>query len=406
MRTLVAVLLCVASGWAQVPPAAETQPAPTSRSGPSDGLLDKANSANPYISVRATEALAKFGMEAWGAVERFVERRTLYALSPQVVTWLGTLNDPRPRALLIRCLKDSEFPWRPFAVRAMAQPRSANEAVQWMPFLTDALPAVRESVILGLGAFARSPGCIMRKPLIDDLAGRLADEAFEPRLAAAEVLTALDDPRGVAMLLAALGCTRKWFDVDYGELARRRAWTALQYFDIAAPFNPSLPAAQTVDVRQSIHRALEIKTGKAITLPPPFEPDPVNVIYGLEVRSCRRGDAYIRLLADGRLVLGHYDLRTVKLPEPLFASLRKELEALRGTPDSPFFGMGGCDYECHFLPDEPGMRRFMVGLSGRPVGGRRLVELLGSALDATVGESEGDAFRDRSAPFGPDDDGS
>jgi hypothetical protein len=111
-------------------------------------------------------------------------------------------------------------------------------------------------------------------------------------------------------------------------------------------------------------------------------------------------------LADGRLVLGHYDLRTVKLPEPLFASLRKELEALRGTPDSPFFGMGGCDYECHFLPDEPGMRRFMVGLSGRPVGGRRLVELLGSALDATVGESEGDAFRDRSAPFGPDDDGS
>ena len=226
------------------------------------------------------------------------------------------------------------------------------------------------------------------------------------RLAAAEVLTALDDSRGVAMLLAALGCTRKWFDVDYGELARRRAWTALQYFDITAPFNPALAASQTVDVRQSIHRALEIKTGKAITLPPPFEPDPVNVLYGLEVRSCRRGDAYLRLLADGRLVLGHYDLKTVKLPEELFASLRKELEALRATPDSPFFGMGGCDYECHFLPDERGMRRFMVGLSGRPVGGRRLVEWLGSALDATVGEAEGDAFRDRSAPFGPDDDGS
>lgn len=404
MNALLPFVLLGAMLVAQDAPAPASQP--SSRPGPSDGLVEKANSANPYIGVRATEALAKFGLEGFAAVERFVARRSIYALSPQVVTWLGTLNDPRPRALLIRCLKDLDFPWRPFAVRAMMQPASADEAVQWMPFLADPLPAVRESIVLGLGAFARSPRCTLRKALIDDLATRLGDEAFEPRLAVAEALAGLDDTRGVAMLLAALGCTRKWFDVDYGELARRRAWTALQAFDIAAPFNPALAVAQTVDVRQSIHRALELKTGKAIALPPPFDPDPSNVIYGLEVRSCRRGDAYLRITSDGKMVIGHYDLKTVKLPDSLFAEVRKEIEALRAVPDAPFFGMGGCDYECHFLPDERGMRRFMVGLSGRPAGARRLVEVLGKALDVVSGEAEGDGFRDRTGPFGPDEEGS
>ena len=245
----------------------------------------------------------------------------------------------------------------------------------------------------------------LRAAMLDDLAKKLTDKAFEPRLAAAEALVRANDPRGVGTLFTALSCTRRWFDVDYGELARRRAFTGLGDFGVGTGFDPASPPLLMQRARDAISLRLKARWNEGWAEAPPSVGEPTQILYGLEVRSCRRGDAFVRITSDGTLVLGNYDLETVKLEPNVFEQIRRDLESLRVTPDSPYFGLGGCDFERHYLPDEGGLRRFTVGLLGRPRGAMGIVETLAKAIEASRGEAEAHAFRDRVDPFGPDSDG-
>ena len=103
----------------------------------------------------------------------------------------------------------------------------------------------------------------------------------------------------------------------------------------------------------------------------PAAGDVEDAVFGVEVRSCRAGDQWIRITSGGELVLGHYDLReeasSTRRPPPRCSRSCAEprLRESRPAPGA-FFGRPGCDFEKWYLPDESALTQVTVGQEGRP----------------------------------------
>ena len=124
----------------------------------------------------------------------------------------------------VRALADAAFPWRPQAARALAKGARPADVDMFTALARDPLPAVREAGLGALGDLAvRDPAA--RPPAIRALEAGLADPIFEPRLASAERLHALGEKSALPILVEALGAERRFFELDFGVIARRRAGT-------------------------------------------------------------------------------------------------------------------------------------------------------------------------------------
>ncbi|HYC78719.1 MAG TPA: HEAT repeat domain-containing protein [Planctomycetota bacterium] len=398
---LCAVLFAAAVAGAST--AQESAPAAESRAVDWRRLLDRANSDNPYFSAGATKVLEARGLEAWPALDSFVRRRSIYALSAPVTTWLGKLDHPPARALLRRAARDPEFPWRPYAVRALAEAPREDDRALFRDLLEDPLPAAREAAAEGLG---RCPATAS-----DDetaaLRARLADSSFDVRAAAADALFKRGDRSALPVMVDALDLVRRFFDLDFGEIARRRAWALVAPIaGEGVPYDPGAPPEHRAFAMTILRRrlALDASPDGAASRPAAWAPDVDRVVFGLEVRSCRRGDAFLRLTAEGDLVTGQYDLKAGRIPPALLATLREEIERARAVPERPLYGRPGCDFERYYLPDEDGLRRLTVGPEGRPAGLTRLAALLTEALRETQGDVAAEAHLRRTAPFAGVDD--
>jgi HEAT repeat protein len=371
-----------------------------------DRVVERANHQNPYLAAQAAKVLEARGAAAMPAVLRFVERRSIYALSAPVTTWLGELEAAEARALLERCAFDREFPWRPYAVRALAaRPRPVDRAT-FLRLTSDLLTPVRESAAAGLGALPAPPAGAEGDD-VPALRALLADVSFDVRAAAAESLAKRGDLAGVPVMLGALDLTRRFFDLDFGELARRRAWNVvLPVVGEGLPFEPgSPPEARRVWIEVAktrwAARAAAAGSGGATSRPEDasWPPDVADVVFGLEVRSCRRGDEFLRLTAEGELVAGQYDLRRGKLSPEAWSEIRQALETVRKVDPNPHYGRPGCDFERYYLPDEGGLLKITVGNEGRPAGVRRLSGLLLNAMGDLFGDSALSKHLDRVSPF-------
>jgi hypothetical protein len=230
---------------------------------------------------------------------------------------------------------------------------------------------------------------------------------FEPLLAACEGLVKLRE-KPPPLLFEALGVERRFFDLDFGVLARRRAWAALKpVVGEGTAYDPVLGPARNAEALSEIRKRLRAADSRPVSLPPDVD----DVVFGLEVRSCRAGDQWVRITSGGELVLGNYDLERKRL-DPKTA--RELLEILKKTaspnpesrpaPDS-FFGRPGCDFEKWYLPDEAALLRLSVGLEGRPELLQALHKALEGAIDSAFGPGRAQEFRDRAAPFAKPDEG-
>jgi hypothetical protein len=381
----------------QDPPTDAPASAPSVASRPVDleRLVERANHANPYLSAQAAKALEKQGAAALPALEAFVARRSIYALSAPVVTWLGTLDDDRARATLRRAAFDREFPWRPYAVRALAVHPAAEDRGAFLRLLADKLPQVREAAAAGLGA-AGAPSDPAAEVLERDaLRAALGDASFDVQAAAAEALKKRGDASGLPAMLDALTLSRRFFDLDFGEIARRRAWAFVAPFAKGVVFDPGAPAAEREPALAKVRAAL----GGDAPASRPIAEDAGDVVFGLEVRSCRRGDAFIRLTAAGEIVVGQYDLRRIRLKPAALEALRTELVTAQRTAPAPLYGRPGCDFERYYLPDEEGLKRITVGPEGRPPEMRRLSALLREAIRDGLGPEAAAEHVERVAPY-------
>ena len=132
------------------------------------------------------------------------------------------------------------------------------------------------------------------------------------RLAAAEALLKLGEKSPLPVLVEALGVERRFFDLDFGVIARRRAWDALKpLVGEGVAYDPAAGRAKNADaIREIARRARSVAAARAIRR---SAGDVEDAVFGIEVRSCRAGDQWIRLTSGGELVLGHYDLEQKKL---------------------------------------------------------------------------------------------
>jgi hypothetical protein len=373
-----------------------------------DRIADRANHQNPYFSAQGLKALKAQGPGALPALERFIARRTILALAPLVVDWLGELPDERARVILRDGLGNRSFPWRPQAARALAKAARASEVDLLLRLATDELPAVREPALAALAEVA-SKDAGLRAKVVPALESGLKDPLFEPRLAAAEGLLKLREKSPLPILVEALGVERRFFDLDFGVLARKRAWDALKPLaGDGVAYEPSAGPAKNAEAIAEIARRLAVTPGSRPALPGDVE----DAIFGIELRSCRSGDQWIRITSGGDAVLGHYDLERKKLDPAKAAGLLKLVRAA-AAPQSPesrlspgaYFGRPGCDFEKWYLPEEAALVRITVGQEGRPEALRTLHEALGAAIEGAWGQGVKQDFDDRAAPFSKPDEG-
>lgn len=401
-------VLSAQSKDADPPPVAEsresefTDSRATSRPVSLERLVERANHQNPYLSAQAAKALEAYGLDAMPALEAFVARRSIHALSAPVTSWLGVLNDPRATAILSRAVVDREFPWRPYAVRALAIKPGPEERALFLRLLDDPLAPVREASALGLKPES-SDNAVVDAPTTSRLRALLTDSSFDVRAAAAETLLATNDRSGVPVMLGALGLTRRFFDLDFGELARRRA------FDLVSPllgpgisFEPGAPTDQRAfwaEIARARWARSELSAGVSKPTGAEWSPDVEGVVFGLEVRSCRRGDAFVRLTAKGEIVTGQYDLAVGTLSPERLAEVREAIEIARTTPSASLYGRGGCDFERYYFPDEDGLVKVTIGPEGRPAKVRRLSGLILGAIRDHFGPEAASLHLERVAPF-------
>jgi hypothetical protein len=292
LRVLAAAAALV---WCAGASAQDSRPASAPASVPAsaptlDRLADRANHQSPYLSAQGVKALKTQGPAAVAALERFVARRSILALAPLVVEWLGELpEDDRARAMLRSALADRQFPWRPQASKALAMRPRPTEIDLLLALAKDPLPAVREPALIGLGDLG-SRETTLRPRALAALEAALADPMFEPRLAACEALVRLGE-KPPPLLYEALGVERRFFDLDFGVLARRRAWAALEpVVGKGTGYDPAVGRVRNATALAEVARRL----GRAPESRPSFlPPDVDDAIFGLEVRSCRAGDQWV-----------------------------------------------------------------------------------------------------------------
>src|SRR5262249_29629028 len=75
-----------------------------------DRIVEKANHQSPYVSAQGLKALKAQGAAALPALERFIARRSILALAPLVVDWLGEVPEDGARAVLRQGLAHRGFP--------------------------------------------------------------------------------------------------------------------------------------------------------------------------------------------------------------------------------------------------------------------------------------------------------
>ena len=116
-----------------------------------------------------------------------------------------------------------------------------------------------------------------------------------------------------------------------------------------------------------------------------------GALLGLELKSCRKGEFYLRWTEDDQLVVGYGNPARIPLPEGTTArlvALSKEAQTKVGA--KVYWGRPGCDVESYRMPRATGPadlpQQLIVSKDERPAAGLRPAALseLGAALAASI----------------------
>lgn len=349
---------------------------PAERAALFERWLDAAKSGPPPVRPQAANRLVSLGEEAAGwLAERFGEDlQALAEQGPETVEVLGRFADGRLDGLLWAVISERDFPWRPAAMRALAQGANdrvaggrADEAERWRPgflyALYDPLAAVRQAALFGLEALGWT---VDWDPDLDSrpsVRARLADEDDRVRRTAALLLDAWGEPASLAWPLADLARDDRWFELDPGRAARHDARRLLErrlgdLGEVRAELDPNDPGQQgaRADLAVRIAARAGLELSELPRLPqvarPPLALPPA--VVGLELRSCRRGEWFVAVGRDDVLRLGLGNPAELPLAEGTARRLAEALTgALEALGEERDFGRPGCDLEAYrlVLPD-------------------------------------------------------
>ena len=419
---LVAALVPAQSARAQ-------EPAAGPKPGEIQKLLELTRNGSPVVRPQAAQRLVRLGAPALEAIRALLGEgpEDLAGLGPELLGELGSFDDPALEARLAAALGDLDFPWRPALLRALAQSPGSADLPRFQAALGDVLAAAREGALVGLQTL-EDQGVLdaaERQALEPLVRARLLDPSDGVRRRAALLLDAWGDGGALAYLLEDLRRSDRFFDLDCGGLARRsaaqlltqrlqrapRPGRAAPAGDRAASDDPpaaaagGAPAAKAspdalplgdydprfppeVGANPAALAALEQRLiaragGRWPELPPiaraPAARPPL--LLGLELRSCRRGEAWLGLGADDRLYVGLGTPRAVVLPAGSSARLLAAADAAQRGLETDLFGRPGCDLERYRFGDgsAPAEREWHVLKDAAPAGDLRPAPIDGFA---------------------------
>ncbi|MEX1025251.1 MAG: hypothetical protein WD226_09255 [Planctomycetota bacterium] len=351
-----------------------------------DRLLEAAQNGSPVVRPQAAERLIALADEAAPRMLTLLETESLADLGQELVEVAGKLGSAELRERLWRALDDRDFPWRPAAARGLAASIQAFERERALAWLDDPLASVRSAGVTALGALdARADEPVLHALLKSDSSDRVRRDA-------AELVDAWGTRWALAWIVEELDRTDVFFDQDTGRAARFAATRALeQRLGHALAVRPEEPASAPANAAAFQALRDEVKAlagGRWPKLPAVAKVGAAvpPALLGLEIRSCRAGEHFLRFSADDRLWLGVGANPTSVALEPgtverLVATIGAALEPL----EVDTWGEPGCDAEQLYLRTDPAAapRIWRVSKGAEAVADLR-PEALAAALRALV----------------------
>lgn len=247
---------------------------------------------------------------------------------------------PATRELLRELAKDREFYWRSHALSGLVRAADPADRERFRAAVTDPAHLFRIEGVRGLIGLGLADG--------DESAviARLNDHDPRVRLRVALALLGMGDRRATTEIaLAIVGVSRVFLDDPFGAREANEAIRALRDLGIDVQGLDAEDAAARAAARARVFDFLGVKQDALdaeIAAGSLREPQSMTAIDGgLELRSCVRGDLFLRWTADGRFFEGLGPIREFSIPTEDWAVVRRELAALAGTA---VHGVVICDY--------------------------------------------------------------
>jgi hypothetical protein len=330
-------------------------------------LISAASKGSPVVRPQAAQRLQKMGPVAHKAVLEHVKSKAdLFGVGPELLEVAAALavpgdgGHPELRKRFWEHVGERDFPWRAALVAGLGRNAEPVELVNFQVLLNDRLVAVRLAALIGLDTGDSNPFFLARvlarlKVETEGVARRaLARKAFEH-----------GHTESLWLLYAELSRADYFFDQPVGLVARLEA---SRFLRTLLPEGPDFDAQAAVDSSGAqTQRAAWLQYLKPIAGPEPKTSSAARQplgepILGLELRSCRRGEFFLRWTDADQLWVGRGRPLCIDL-EP--GTHRALLVAAQGAAaamgNQHLTGQAGCDQESFHLR-LPGSKRSSVYL--------------------------------------------
>lgn len=374
MRVRALVVLCAALVLPALARPAQDSDGPSPKSStPDDEVPAKIEkyfglARTGHMAVRPQAARRLVGLGA-PAARRLLQEcgdrgEKMAALGQYLVEVLGDFEHPRLRVLLWQNLRDLDFPWRGAAARSLAGTAAASESGAFWSLLRDHLAPVRVAAVEALGSLCEG-SAEQRQSLIAQL---LREPNDRVRRAEAALLDDWGESGYLIWLVEDLKRTDAYFRLPFGEQARYQSARLLKKrLGQLYGFSPEGSPEEEANLRAigQISEAIRERAGGSLPELPTIalagRSTPGNSI-GLELRSCRLGEYYLRWNRADVLQVGTSRPLEIPLAEGTVARLEAALgECLSALADERYWGDAGCDIEQLRLVGEDGkLDNFLV----------------------------------------------
>lgn len=321
-----------------------------------DRLLEAARNGSPVVRPQAANRLVALREEAAPRVLELLDTEgvRLAALGQELIEALGKFENLELRDRLWAAVDDPDFPWRPAAARGLAASIHDDELARAAAWCSDKLAAVRVAGISALDQLeATSHAGRIRGLLFQDVNDVVRREA-------ALLFDRWENTWALAWVVEELDRTDRFFDTDTGKIARFAAVRALEKrLGKKLGFDAELPATAEKNAEARAKLRAEVKTligGRWPKLPRVARAggDVPPGVLGVEVRSCRAGEFFLRFSADDRLWIGSGPSPIVlQLPKGSVARLLEATTADLAELEPATWGEPGCDAEQLYLRPDP-----------------------------------------------------
>lgn len=326
--------------------------------------------------------LARSGDDAVPAIRRYEEKHGRQKISLILVDAIARSNQSGVATLdlLHDWAIDRDFYWRSQALGGLALRKREEHIGLFRKAMLDPAHLYRIEGARGLLLLSRQEP----RPRVHDL---LSDEDPRVRVAVGIMLVDAGDDAGLPALLEAMGRSERFLDDPWGARASRAAASALESLSSEDPESPEQAAA--IKSFQT-WRALLVEGSD----PSKGEgQEREQYLGGLEIRSCRNGDLFLRWTALGNLVLGLEGRERVKVAAAEWRKLQDKLLL----EESKIFGPVVCDY-LRILDTEANQQQ-KVAPASLPGELATWLEQLCMALQAAGHGTEASALRARITQF-------